>query len=200
MKDPVGDLCEMIKSLPREARERFLNYAFSALGHPKHWPNAAGELAELIGTVDELNEWMRRLVRDMHFDEHFLVAGLVNSTIEDQRGLASPEGRSEAVDFWIKRLALLKNLLGLPPAARAKVCTEEHLLALIQHAEEEVRSVDHYADIAQAVCEQIELWSTEIFDDAYWRERKAEIIRVMLGENLDEGESSKPDAGASLQG
>jgi hypothetical protein len=195
MKDPIGDLCGMIRELPREAQERFLNNAFLALGHPKSGLDETGKLADLIGTVDELHDWMRLLVKNGQLDDHFVVSGLVYSAIEEQRCAGSLEGRSEAVDFWIKRVALLRQLLGLPAEERAKLITDERLQLLLNHAEEEVRLVDDYADIAQAACEQIQAQAGEIFNDTYWRERQAEIIRIMLGQEIDDGYCSSPDIG-----
>jgi hypothetical protein len=187
MKDPIGDLIEMVRCLPQEAQERFLNHAFTSLGHPKSWPNSSGELAYLVGTVEELDEWIRKLIREAHMDERFIVSGLIRSTIEDQRSYAAPEGRSETVDFWITRVALFKALLALPGDERSKLCPDARLRDLLRHAEDEVRLVDDYADVAQTACEQIEAASAEIFDDAYWREYKAEILRMILGQQPDEG-------------
>jgi len=179
-------------------RTRFLNHAFMALGPPKSGLDETGQLADLIGTVDELHDWMRLLVKKCDLDEHFVVSGLIHSAIEEQRCAGSPEGRSETVDFWIKRVALLRQLLGLPAEERAKLVTDQRLQFLLNHAEEEVRLVDDYADICQSVCEQIQAQAAEIFDDSYWRERHAEIIRIMVGQANDDGYCSSPDVGPQL--
>jgi len=78
-------------------------------------------------------------------------------------------------------------LLALPSDERSKLCPDARLRFLLRHAEEELRLVDDYADVAQTAYEQIEAAAAEIFDDAYWREYKAELLRMIFGQQPDEG-------------
>jgi hypothetical protein len=189
--DPIGDLCRLIKRLPRDAQERFINTAAVAVGHPGGEatvvPDAAtGETKDVATTLDDLESWLRHLVKDSHFDDKFLVCGLLHDVSEGQRIAATQESRAQSKGLWLGGIGEMDGLLQTSIDDRPGHVSDAALLKVRSECEEEVGNVDAMCDDALAAHVAIERERAATFDDSYWRAWTLHLVRIAMGDERAE--------------